>query len=38
MINATKQWLKDPAVIKDLNDMLEIHENGFSIGGAIKMQ
>lgn len=38
MITATKQWLNNPSVSKDLNDMLEIHENGFSIGGAIKIQ
>jgi len=38
MINATKQWLDDPNVNKDLNDMLEIHENGFSIDGAIKIR
>ncbi|MFH0857688.1 MAG: hypothetical protein V1848_02995 [Candidatus Magasanikbacteria bacterium] len=38
MINATKQWLNDLTVNKDLGDLLEIYENGFSIGGAIKMQ
>jgi len=38
MIDATKQWLNDPAINKNLSEMLEIHENGFSIGGAIKIQ
>ncbi|MBE7524877.1 MAG: hypothetical protein KJZ57_02165 [Anaerolineales bacterium] len=38
MIAATKQWLNDPAINKNLSEMLEIHENGFSIGRAIKIQ
>lgn len=35
MIAATREWLDDPTVNKDLSDILEIHENGFSIGRAI---
>lgn len=38
MIEATKQWLNDTPVTKNLSEMLEIHENGFSIGNAIKIQ
>jgi len=38
MIEATNQWFCDPTVVKDLSKMLEIHENGFSIGNAIKIQ
>jgi len=38
MIKATKQWLNDRSINKNLSDMLEIHESGFSIGNAIKIQ
>ena len=38
MIEATKQWLNDRSINKNLSDMLEIHESGFSIGNAIKIQ
>lgn len=37
MIKAAEQWLNDPTITKDLSDMLEIHENGFSIGNAVKI-
>ncbi|MCD4761634.1 hypothetical protein K8R32_01620 [bacterium] len=36
MIEATKQWIKETS--KDTSEMLEIHENGFSIGNAIRIQ
>ena len=36
MIGAAKEWLNDSAVIKDLSEMLVIHEKEFSIGSAIK--
>jgi len=38
MIGATKQWLNDSTVNNNLSEMLEIHENGFSISGAISIQ
>lgn len=38
MVKATKQWLDDTTVTKNLAEMLEINENGFSIGNAIKIQ
>ena len=38
MIEATKQWLNDRSINKNLSDMLEIHESGFSICNAIKIQ
>ena len=37
MIEATKQWLNDTTVTKNLSKMLVIREDGFSIGNAIKM-
>ena len=42
MIEATKQWLMDvkdnESVQKNMAEMLEIHESGFSIGKAIKIE
>jgi len=37
MVEATNQWLSDSTVNKSLSEMLEIHENGFSVGG-LKIQ
>lgn len=38
MIAATKRWLNDKSVTKNLYGILEIHENGFSIGNVVKIQ
>lgn len=37
MTGAAKQWLDDTSVTKNLSEMLEICENGFSFGNAIKI-
>jgi len=36
MIEATKQWIQETS--PDTSKMLKIHENGFSIGNAIRIQ
>jgi hypothetical protein len=36
MIDATKQWIKNTS--PDMSEMLNIHEEGFSIGNAIRIQ